>query len=160
MRLWNCTDLESADNGVLDSFPKGHLPRRAKALASSSAAKMTVRVAVVAMAVTFSMSTGTASRAEVFLPIPGVKSAQSLQHPIPSLTREFNGRFDGAWTEQQETDLLLRADLNREIHLSGDSASDAYLNSVYSNQSEDPDEDHGKLSLDEIRRLLSRRRRA
>lgn len=159
MRLWNCADLESADNGVLDSFPKGRLPRRAKALASSTAAKMTVRVAVIAMAVTFSMPAGTASRAEVFLPVPGVKFAQSLQHPTPLVTREFSNRFDDTWTQQQETDLLSLVDLKRESHLSGDSTSDEYLNSIYSNQNEDPEEEQGKLSLDKIKSLLSRRRR-
>ena len=159
MRLWNCADLQGVESQVLDRYPKGRRPKRTKPLLSAAAAKITVRSAVVTLAVSISISTGIATRAEVFFPIPGVKVAQSLQKPTPSIAREFSDRFDGYWSQHHENDLLSLVESKRKAHESRESKSQADLNSIFSNQNENPEHDQGKLTLDEIKSLLGKRRR-
>jgi hypothetical protein len=159
MKLWNCVDLRSElGSDVLERFPKGRAHHRPKPLLSSAAAKMTVGAAVIAMTATFTISAGSASRAEVFLPIPGAHFAQSLQQLVPSIESEFQNRFDNSWTREQEAELLARLESRRKIQSPG-ASSEAVLDAIFSNQNEDPTDDTGKLQREEIRKMLSKRRR-
>jgi len=157
MKLWNCGDLDKLGGHVLESYQRGRVPRRTRPSISSASSKITIGTAVIAMAAAFSISTGAASGPRVFLPFHGVRSAQSLRKPAPSVEQEFDGRFDSEWTVQHEVELLGQLE-SRRHGLSEASYREAVLDSIYSNQNEDPTDDTAKLTREGVKKVLKKRR--
>jgi hypothetical protein len=157
MKLWNCVELNGAEDAVLESFPQGKAPRRTKGLISSAPTRIAIGATVIAMATTFTISTGARSQSEILLPVGGVRIAQSLNKLRPSIESEFANRFGDTWTQECETALLTHLE-GRRNDQSPHSRLEALVDSIHSNQNEDPADDRGKLDRDEVKKIIAKRK--
>src|SRR5579871_6431552 len=118
-KLWNLTDPDSLQETVVSSFVTAPTVKTARRTSHSKSTYMKVALGVAALTSTLILGSLQASAQGIAIPVPAATSAQSVPRPQPPLEDVFINRFDQAWTDLREADLLKTLD-ERRIALCAD----------------------------------------
>lgn len=159
MKTWNLRTLDDLENTVVLTFQIRPLKRRLPKHPKSSRVKSAFEVAVVATALSASiwLQTPRVSKTSIRIEADGTSIAQSIPRSLPPLSALFANQFSAGWSREQE-ELALRHMSTTFVPGGPELDEEELIDVLLANQHESLSEDSARLSADEVRRIVKRRR--
>jgi hypothetical protein len=148
--VWNLTEFSELEDRVLTEATGR--PRRRRRGQSAFRAVVTVAAAATALAVVPIKAHATTTHFSV----PCLEAAACGLELEPPLEDLFVGRFSPAWSESDENALLAR--IHERTELAKEDLEDQAVHSIFFNQQDEPSQAASSLSVEEIRRIVKRRK--
>lgn len=150
---WNLTDFSELEESVLTAYATPLKRRGKKGLPTAFFAVITTVAAITAAAIPLSAH---ANATTFEVPQSVMAVAHSGAEQSPPLESLFAGRFNADWSEFKERTLL--TSLERAEAFTKAELEEQTVDSIYFNQQEDVSSKAGRISREEIRRIVRQRK--